>query len=107
MANVPGVHLLGRTEDAHGRTGIAIAYTHDGERQELVFERGTARVLERRWVSVTGSWEIPASPEEHCGLSQCGAGQWLVSGPPGTVSSSTTYEVYGEIVSEVGERLAA
>jgi hypothetical protein len=49
-------------------------------------------------VSVEGDWGIPGSPEEKCGLPECGASLWQTSGPPGTVSMSTTYEVYGEIV---------
>ena len=56
MAGIPGVELLGRSTDELGRAGISVGYTHNDERQEVLFDRHTAEVLERRHVSVSGDW---------------------------------------------------
>lgn len=105
MAELPGVELIGRTQDALGRVGIAIGYTHDDDqRQEVVFERTAGAVLERRWVSVSGDSE-PPSPEDVCSGGSpgtCGATEIAIAGPPGSMSNVTTYEVYGKVVDEVG-----
>lgn len=104
MADLPGVELTGRTRDASGRVGLAVGYTHDEQRQEVVFERGTARILERRWVSVSGDPEAP-SPDDVCSgpPGGCGASEMAISGPPGTVSSVMTYKVYGTVVDHIGD----
>ena len=104
MAGLPGVELIGRVEDDLGRTGIAVGYTHDDQRQEIVLERGTARVLERRWVSVSGETAPPAA-EDICSGAEgaCGASEMWIAGPPGTVSHVTTYEVYGAVVDDIDE----
>jgi len=103
MADLPGIELMGRTEDALGRVGVAIGYTHDGERQELLLQRGTGQVLERRFVSVSGDVE-PLAPEDVYGgcVGVC-KGTMAISGPPGTVSSVTTYTVFGEVVDTIGK----
>jgi hypothetical protein len=104
MAELPGVELIGRTRDALGRVGIAVGYTHDDQRQEVVFKRTTGAVLERRWVSVSGDLE-PPSPEDVCSgpPGGCGGTEIAIAGPPGSISSLTTYEVYGRVVDEIGE----
>jgi hypothetical protein len=107
MADLPGVELLGQTRDALGRAGVAVGYTHDGQRQEVVFDRDTGGVLERRWVSVSGNPELP-TPEDFCSGPQgaCGTGEIAVAGPAGAVSSRTTYKEYGVVVDQMGERPA-
>jgi hypothetical protein len=104
MAELPGVELIGRTRDSLGRVGIAVGYTHDDQRQEVVFDRTNGAVLEQRWVSVSGD-PNPPSPDDVCSgpPGGCGATQIAIAGPPGSMSSVTTYEVYGKVVDEVGE----
>ena len=104
MANLPGVEMIGPTKDAFGRDGIAVGYTHNGQRQEVVFERSTGKVLERRWVSVSGDMNAP-DPGDVCSgpPGGCGATELANSGPPGTLSSVTTYKVYGGVVDKIGD----
>jgi RNA polymerase sigma-70 factor (ECF subfamily) len=47
-ANLPGVEYLGRVKDAAGRTGLAVASTHDGIRREMIFDPETAQLLGER-----------------------------------------------------------
>jgi hypothetical protein len=51
-AGLPGIELLGRVEDAVGREGIGVAYTHEGQRKELIFDPETAALLGARDVLV-------------------------------------------------------
>src|SRR4051812_20430344 len=103
MADLPGVELLGRTEDSMGRAGIALGYTHDDQQQQIVLERGTARVLERRWVSVSGDAEPPAPDEVCTPEGACGASEMWIPGPPGTTNAATTYMTYGAVVDGLGQ----
>lgn len=90
MAKTPGIELVGPTTDAAGRDGIALASTHDGVRNEVVFDRKTAKILEERTVIL--------SNDEADRLSQ--------SGEPGTFPYATagkpffvaTYLTFGEVV---------
>src|SRR5439155_2581095 len=54
-ADLPGVELVGRVEDASGRPGVAVAYTHDGIRQEFIFDPNTAALLGENDVLVEDS----------------------------------------------------
>jgi hypothetical protein len=49
-AGLPGVELVGNTKDPVGRDGIAVAYTHDGQRHELIFDPNTSVLLGERYV---------------------------------------------------------
>ena len=44
-ADLPGVEFVGRTQDASGRPGVAVAYTHEGVRTEMIFDPKTAELL--------------------------------------------------------------
>jgi hypothetical protein len=44
-ADLPGVEWVGKTVDGAGRAGVAVAYTHDGIRTELIFDPNTAELL--------------------------------------------------------------
>jgi hypothetical protein len=44
-ASLPGVELIGTVRDASGRSGVAVAYEHDGTRNELIFDPETAVML--------------------------------------------------------------
>jgi hypothetical protein len=101
MANLPGISSLGPTDDTFGRPGIVIGYTHEGLRQEVVFDRGTGQVLERREVSLTddldgGSCSGPPGACE-------GTSQTWIAGPSETLSSVVTYRVYGAVVDAIGD----
>lgn len=104
MANLPGISASGQTQDALGRPGIVVGYTHDDSRQEIILDRRTGKVLERRRVSVSGDPEPPAPGDVCTGpTSACGAGEMSIAGPPGTLSSVTTYRVYGAVVDDIGD----
>lgn len=104
MATLPGISASGQTHDAFGRPGIVVGYTHDDWRQEIVLDRRTGQVLERRWVSVFGDPEPPAPGDVCTGPPKaCGAGEMWIAGPPGTLSSVTTYRVYGAVVDDIGD----
>jgi hypothetical protein len=57
-ARIPGVEVVDGVEDALGRPGIAIARTHAGIREELIFDRDTLQFLGERSV-VTAEFEAP------------------------------------------------
>lgn len=61
-AEIPGVELLGTVEDPAGRTGTAVAYTHDGVRSELIFDPATALLLAERDTLVEPVSYIPFDP---------------------------------------------
>jgi hypothetical protein len=54
LAFVPGVELLGARTDAAGREGTAVAFSHAGSRQELIFDPRTAVLLATRTVTDSG-----------------------------------------------------
>ncbi len=51
-ADLPGVELVGKVTDPLGREGVAVAYTHDGVRHELLFDPDTSRLLAEREVMI-------------------------------------------------------
>ncbi|MGW6538535.1 CU044_5270 family protein [Streptomyces sp. NPDC055051] len=56
-ARVPGVVTLPGAVDAAGRTGVAVARVHDGERVEWIFDGETGRFLGERTVLLrSGPW---------------------------------------------------
>ena len=59
-ADLPGVELVGNVRDASGRPGIAVAYDHDGARNELIFDPETAVMLgESTVVTDAGAMGLP------------------------------------------------
>jgi hypothetical protein len=59
-AGLPGVQLVGNVRDASGRPGIAVAYDHDGARNELIFDPETAVLLgESTVVTDVGAMGLP------------------------------------------------
>jgi hypothetical protein len=49
-ARIPGIEVVDDVVDALGRPGVAIARTHAGIREELIFDRGTLQYLGERSV---------------------------------------------------------
>ena len=104
MANLPGTSASGQTHDAFGRPGVVVGYTHGDSLQEIVLDRRTGQVLERRWVSVSGDPEPPIPGDVCTGPpGGCGATEMSIAGPPGTLSSVITYRVYGAVVDGIGD----
>lgn len=59
-AGLPGVELIGDVRDASGRPGVAVAYEHDGARNELIFDPETAVMLgESSIVTDAGAMSLP------------------------------------------------
>ena len=59
-ASLPGVQLVGETRDASGRQGIAVAYEHNGTRNELIIDPETAAMLgESSVVTEAGVMGLP------------------------------------------------
>ncbi|MFD8982606.1 CU044_5270 family protein [Streptomyces sp. NPDC059564] len=54
-ARIPGVVYVPEAEDAAGRTGVAVARVHDGERTEWIFDRDSRRLLGERTVLLKDS----------------------------------------------------
>ncbi|WP_024754509.1 CU044_5270 family protein [Streptomyces exfoliatus] len=54
-ALIPGVDVAPEAVDAAGRSGVAVARVHDGERTEWIFDTSTARLLGERTVLVKDS----------------------------------------------------
>ncbi|MCX5192492.1 CU044_5270 family protein [Streptomyces sp. NBC_00249] len=54
-ARIPGVVLVPEATDAAGRTGVAVARVHKGERTEWIFDRDSLRLLGERTVTLRDS----------------------------------------------------
>jgi hypothetical protein len=62
-ANLAGVEYLGKIKVAAGRSGLAVAYTHDGTRQQMIFDPQTAQLLgERRYWWTPVGWALRSMP---------------------------------------------
>jgi hypothetical protein len=65
-SELPGVELLGLVRDEAGREGVGVAYTDQGVRNELIFDRKTSALLGEREVLVdpgaTQDLDFPAPP---------------------------------------------
>jgi hypothetical protein len=72
LALVPGIELVGPTNDAVGRPGLAVALTESGTRRELLFDPKTSELLAEREVLVD-----PAAAH--------------IDAPAGTVTSYAVY----------------
>ena len=89
-AHLPGVELVGRVEDEAGRPGVAVAYWHEGVRDELIFDQRTARLLAYSSVLVDPD-EVGLEVSAYPGTILAYAGD------PGTVVYSTVYLVSGVV----------
>ncbi|RPF25427.1 hypothetical protein EDD96_6948 [Streptomyces sp. Ag109_G2-6] len=54
-ARIPGVVLVPEATDAAGRSGVAIARVHNGERTEWIFDKNSLRLLGERTVTLKDS----------------------------------------------------
>ena len=91
-AEIPGVTLVGTTRDVTGRTGTAVAFTSEGQTDELIFDPRTSFLL--------GEETIVSDPTDFCRIGVAA----------GTVISSTSYvgsAVVNSIATEVPSGLAA
>ncbi|WP_405448960.1 CU044_5270 family protein [Streptomyces erythrochromogenes] len=62
-ARIPGVVLVPEATDAAGRTGVAVARVHEGERTEWIFDKGSLRLLGERTVLLKDSaWGKAGTP---------------------------------------------
>jgi hypothetical protein len=100
MSSIPGTELLGWVEDALGRPGIAIGYTRDGVRDEVIFDRRTGDILATRVVSVEddpgSAWDVG---QDVC----CGEFAWA-GDEAGTVMYTSVYLSDAVVVDSVRER---
>jgi hypothetical protein len=100
MSTVPGTELIGRVEDPLGRPGVAIGYTREGVRDEVIFDRRTGDILATRIVSVEddpgGAWEVG---QDVC----CGEFAWA-GNEAGTVMYSSVYLSDAVVVDSMRER---
>jgi hypothetical protein len=85
-ADLPGVEFVGKTEDGAGRPGVAVAYTHDGMRMEMIFDPQTAELLGENSVQVE---------ETTVDVESGGAGAIYPSGKAGTLFFTATYLASG------------
>lgn len=85
-ARIPGVTTLPGAVDAAGRYGVAVARTHDGERQEWIFDKSSLRFLGTRTVLVKDSaWGKAGTTVESVALTATG----IVNQPGHTLKSGT------------------
>lgn len=61
-ASLPGVEFLGTVRDALGRPGVAVGFSDQGLRSELVIDPETSLLLEERVVPVPFPPSLPAVP---------------------------------------------
>lgn len=88
MASLSGIELVGNTTDALGRPGVGLASTHDGIRNEVVFDRTNGKILEERAVVLEPNQDVYQNP---------GPGEfaYAYAGQPDYVA---TYMSFGEVV---------
>jgi hypothetical protein len=92
VANLPEVEYLGRVKDAVGRPGLAVASTHNGIRQEMIFDPETAQLLGENNVLVDpDELTVEVGPETYPGTIVYGPGR------PGTVLYSAVYLASGVV----------
>ena len=59
-ATLPGIELVGPTEDAMGRPGIGVAVTSNGYREELVLDPRTGQLLGEFQTNLEARDDLPA-----------------------------------------------
>jgi hypothetical protein len=95
MANLSGIEVVGDTTDEIGRQGIALASTHDGIRNEVVFDPKTAEIFEERSVVIDDSNADRV-------LQNGGPGAYAYA-PSGQSMFIATYVTFGNVVDRVGQ----
>ena len=105
MAELPGIELVGRTTDGAGRRGVALASTHDGIRNEVVFDPKTARILEEREIVLSSDGGGPVMTPPDTG--GAGSGSSTAFASPGHALYRTTYLVSAVVVDSDSEVPAA
>jgi hypothetical protein len=93
MTGLSGIELVGNTTDAIGRPGVALASTHDGMRNEVVFDRATGKILEERDIVLDANDDVLNSP---------GPGEFAYANP-GDSAYGATYEHSAEVVGSIGQ----
>ena len=96
MAGLSGIELLGSTTDALGRPGVALASTHDGIRNEVIFDRSNAKILEER--------QVVLDPDESV-LQNPGSGE-VAYANAGQTFYASTYASFGAVVDSMTEEPA-
>jgi hypothetical protein len=72
-ARIPGVTTLPYAVDAAGRHGAAVARTHNGERQEWIFDKSSLRLLGTRTVLIKDSaWGKAGTTVESIAITDTG-----------------------------------
>jgi hypothetical protein len=89
MAGLSGIEVVGKTTDGAGRDGIALASTHDGFRNDVVFDARTAKILEERTVNVAN--------DDQGVLNNPGPGS-VAYAPVGQMVYASTYLSFGDVV---------
>ncbi|MDP9225751.1 MAG: CU044_5270 family protein [Actinomycetota bacterium] len=105
MSTIPGTQVIGTVKDELGRAGIAIGYTHDGIRDEIIFDRQTGTILSKRSVravddpgALTDEEQV-GDPESPC----CSTIAWSGT-EAGTVEYSVVYLTDMEVVADEDDR---
>jgi hypothetical protein len=93
MTGLSGIELMGNTTDAIGRPGVALASTHDGMRNEVVFDRATGKILEERSIVLDADQDVFNNP---------GPGEFAYA-YPGDSAYGATYERSAEVVDAIGQ----
>ena len=91
-ASLPGVDYVGRVTDELGRPGLAVAYAHDGIRDEMIFDPDTAQLLGRRSIL-----ENPDDAEQLVGPDTAPGTVIAYAGNAGAVVVSTVFLVSGVV----------
>jgi hypothetical protein len=94
MANLSEIEVVGDTTDSIGRRGIALASTHDGFRNEVVFDPKTAQILEERTF-------VEEDENGAAVLQAPGRGAYAYA-PAGEFLSIQTYVTFGDVVDRLG-----
>jgi hypothetical protein len=92
MAGLSGIEVVGKTTDAAGRDGIGLASTHDGYRNDVVFDARTAKILEERTVNVGNEDE---------GLLHNPGSTSTAYAPVGQTVYVSTYLSFGDVVNSL------
>jgi hypothetical protein len=100
MSAIPGTELIGRVEDPLGRPGVAIGYTRDGIRDEVIFDRRTGDVLAMR------TERVEDNPDAASDVGQTGCcGEFAWAGTEaGTLMYSSVYLSEAVVVDSMRQR---
>ena len=102
VEQLPGVQDLGRVTDRLGRSGIAVAFTSRGLREELVYDPATSAVLQTETVvAAPGGLHLPLKPASVMKkLSPRERENLTLNWPHGEVLSSVVYAASGVVNSD-------